>query len=150
MKICKHSLSHRHSFIVVSMNLRPNTSLFIVLLMCLNSVRESPSVWHLYPFDLIHHYLSTLLFSGTVRYYRLILYFPSSRISHYFRELFLPFLKMVQRSKDLDIRCAHCYWMLLFQVHSMEFVCPHIYTDVNQNTVTPVVISIFICTFRRL
>lgn len=52
LKICKYSLSHRHSFIDVSMNLHPNTSLFIVLLMYLNLVSESPSAWHLCPFDL--------------------------------------------------------------------------------------------------
>lgn len=63
------------------------------MLNCLSLVSGSPSIWLLCPFDLTHHYLSTLLFLGTVRCSRLTLYFPSPKISHFVRELFLPLLK---------------------------------------------------------
>lgn len=80
----------------------------------LNLASGSPSVWLLCPFDLSRHYWSTLLFSGTIRCSKLILFFPSPRINGFFSELFPLFPRVVFRSKDLGTKCAPCYWVLLF------------------------------------
>ena len=58
----------------------------IILLLKLSQIwpLETPSVWFLCPFDMLLSYWGHSLLSGTVRYSKLILYFPSSKEPWFF------------------------------------------------------------------
>lgn len=58
------------------------------------------------------HSLGTAVLSRIQRYSKPFVYFPcpSPGPGHFFKESFLPLLKLVFKNQDLDTRCAHCYW----------------------------------------
>ena len=117
-----------------------NTSLFIAMLSYLSLACGSPSVWLLCPLHLSPHYLSVLLFPGTIRCSRLILYVPSPRVSHFLKELQAPPLK---RQRSGHWMC-HCSWVLLCQALNGSHVRTCVCTCESKHAVASLGVSVSI------
>lgn len=83
-------------------------------------------------------FLSTSLYSGTTRCFRLILYTscPRPTTSNFSKKPGFPLLDQGIRDKEVSARCAHCYWDDLLR-HLFSWQRKKIYVGILTHVYTP-------------